>query len=263
MIGVAGIPWDANSSYLKGPALAPEKIRASFHSDSANYFTESGVDLKNHPGWRDLGDVSFPNGEFFSSIEQQVSRWLGDHDKLLLLGGDHSVTYPIVSAFHARHQSLNILHIDAHSDLYPEFDGNPYSHASPFARIMEKGLAARLVQVGIRTLSKPQKEMADRYGVEIHEMKHWVDDHHFEFKGPVYLSLDIDALDPAFAPGVSHFEPGGLSTRQVIHLLQQLEGNVVGADLVELNPNRDPSGVTGMVAAKLFKEMLDLLLRTK
>ena len=84
----------------------------------------------------------------------------------------------------------------------------------------------------------------------------------FDFKDPVYLSLDMDALDPAFAPGVSHHEPGGFTSRQVISVLQNLKARVVGADLVEFNPARDPSGITAMLAAKLYKELLALLLRT-
>ena len=84
----------------------------------------------------------------------------------------------------------------------------------------------------------------------------------FEFMGPVYVSLDMDAIDPAFAPGVSHHEPGGLTSREVLGILQKLRPNVVGADLVEFNPTRDPSGITAMLGAKLYKELLDLLLRS-
>jgi arginase family enzyme len=126
---------------------------------------------------------------------------------------------------------------------------------------MEDGRVERLVQVGIRTLNAPQRAQAERFGVEMVEMKAWRPDLVVAAEGPVYISLDLDVLDPAFAPGVSHPEPGGPSTRDVIGLLQRLEGRVVGADLVELNPNRDPTGLTAMVAAKLAKELLALLLK--
>lgn len=172
------------------------------------------------------------------------------------------MTFPLVRGLHAAGRNLSILHIDAHPDLYDDFEGNPHSHASPFARILENGLAKRLVQIGIRTLNKHQREQAKRFGVEIIEMKYWRDDHKFNFEGPVYVSLDIDAIDPAYAPGVSHHEPGGFTTRQVLHILQTLKAEVVGADLVEFNPDRDPLGITAMLAGKLYKEMLDLLLRT-
>ena len=142
-----------------------------------------------------------------------------------------------------------------------ELDGNKYPHAYPFARIMEEELAVRLVQIGIRTLNKHQREQADRFGVELHEMKNWSDQIKLEFDGPVYLSLDIDALDPAFAPGVSHYEPGGLSTRQILNIIQKFKGQLVGADIVELNPSRDVNNMTAMVAAKFFKEILDRMLR--
>ncbi len=262
MVVVAGIPFDENSSFLRGPALAPAKIREAFHSDSANYYSESGRDLKGDSLWSDAGDLDVTGSDAFAKITLGVKKMLSHHRKAFLLGGDHSITLPVIEGFHAVHKDLTILHLDAHSDLYDDFGGNPYSHASPFARIMEKGLAKRLIQIGIRTLNTHQREQARKFGVEIIEMKYWRDDHKFTFDGPVYISLDMDALDPAYAPGVSHHEPGGFTTRQVLHILQTLKGNVVGADLVEFNPTRDPSGITAMLAGKLYKEMIDLLIRT-
>jgi arginase family enzyme len=150
---------------------------------------------------------------------------------------------------------MNILHIDAHPDLYHDYEGNPNSHASPFARIMEANLAKRLVQVGIRTINPHQRDQIQRFGVEVVEMRDWRSTSLPRFDGPVYLSLDLDALDPAFAPGVSHHEPGGFSAREIITLIQNLEGELVGADIVELNPTRDPLGITAMLAAKLCKEI--------
>lgn len=262
MVTILGIPFDENSSFLRGPALAPTKIREAFHSDSANYFTESCINLKDHPDVRDKGDIIFKVGANpMAVIEVEVSSALQQTDKLFLLGGDHSITFPVIKGFHSRFKDLTILHIDAHGDLYDNFENNPHSHASPFARIMEIGLVKRLVQVGIRTMTKHQQEQADRFGVEVIEMKNWSPHFRLKADGPIYISLDIDAIDPAFAPGVSHHEPGGFSSRDVISLLQNIKGNVVGADLVEFNPTRDPSGITAMLAAKLYKEMIDVLLR--
>jgi len=155
-----------------------------------------------------------------------------------------------------------ILQLDAHPDLYDELDGNRYSHACPFARIMEDELATRLVQVGIRTMTPHQREQAKRFGVEVVEMRNWHSGMAFRFEDPVYISLDMDCLDPAFAPGVSHHEPGGFSTRDVLEIIQGLRGNIVGADIVEFNPERDPGGVTAMVAAKFLKELLARMLDT-
>jgi arginase len=261
MIVSVDIPFDEFSSYLRGAAQAPALIRKAFHSDSSNYFTETGTDLKDHPLIRVADPLKLPSGaQAIEAIEQAVQGLLGSSDKILSLGGDHSITYPVVKAFSSRYKKLNILHFDAHPDLYDDFEGNRYSHACPFARIMEEGLAARLVQVGIRTMNRHQREQARRFNVEVIEMKDWDRSRRFEFDGPLYLSLDMDAIDPAFAPGVSHHEPGGFTSREILSILQNLKAIVVGADLVEFNPARDPSGITAMLAAKLYKEMLNLLL---
>jgi len=264
MIATVGIPFDEFSSFLHGPEKAPPLIRAAYHSDSANYFSENGVDLKNHPGWSDAGDLHLPSGkEAIGAIESGIQQVLMSHDKILSLGGDHSVTYPIVKAISKKYGKINILHLDAHPDLYDHFEGNKFSHACPFARIMEEGLASRLVQVGIRTMNTHQREQANRFGVEVLEMNNWQAIHKIKFNGPVYISLDMDVIDPAFAPGVSHHEPGGLTSRELISILQNVQANVLGADLVEFNPTRDVNSITAMLAAKLFKELLDVLLRTK
>jgi len=190
-----------------------------------------------------------------SLVENSMVTLLNDGLKPISLGGDHSITYPIVRAFARKYRDLSILHFDAHPDLYDSYQGNKYSHASPFARIMENKLAKRLVQVGIRTINSHQKEQARKFNVETIEMRDVRDGLQLEFDSPVYISFDVDVLDPAFAPGVSHREPGGLSTRQAIDLIQRLKGNVVGADIVEFNPRMDPLHVTGTVCAKLLKEL--------
>jgi agmatinase len=262
MIKVVGIPFDEFSSYMRGSALAPPKIREAYQSDSANYFTEQLVNLKDNPLWKDEGDLVLPTGpEAIAAIEKSISDLIDKGDKLLSLGGDHSITYPVVKAMAQKFGRLTILHLDAHSDLYDNFEGNRYSHACPFARIMEEDLASKLTQVGIRTMNTHQSEQAKKFGVEIIEMKNWDAGKRFHLEGPVYISLDLDVVDPAFAPGISHHEPGGFTSRELITLIQNIEGNVVGVDLVEFNPSRDNSGITAMLAAKLFKELLGLLLK--
>jgi arginase len=128
------------------------------------------------------------------------------------------------------------------------------------ARILEAGLARRLVQVGIRAMSGQRRERAARLGVEVIEMRDLPADLTTALDGPCYISFDLDGLDSAFAPGVSHPEPGGLSTRQAISLIQGLDGRLVGADIVELNPGRDVGGITAAVGAKLVKEITARLL---
>jgi len=263
MIALLGVPLDKNSSFLTGAAMAPPKIREAFNSDSSNYFTESGIDLKNSNKWRDLGDLSLDHGDSHAIIEKAAAGALQAHEKLISLGGDHSITYPLVRGFWSRYPRLSILHLDAHTDLYDNYEDNPHSHASPFARILEEKPETRVIQVGIRTSTTHTRRQSSRFGVEVIYMNEWRDDHRFKFDGPVYLSLDLDALDPAFVPGISHYEPGGFTTRQVLSIIQNLQSNVVGADIVEYNPSRDVHGMTGMVAAKLMKEIMDQMIRTK
>lgn len=259
MISLLGIPQDNNSSFLTGPALAPGRIREAIWSDSANMFAENGLDLGRGDVWTDAGDVALSGlggKAAFDRIRLAVAQQIGLGHRVLCLGGDHSIAFPVISAHSEAFSGLNILHIDAHPDLYHNMQSNPFSHASPFARLMETGKIQRLVQVGIRTLNAHQKEQADRFGVEIHDMRDLGGLADLAFDGPVYLSFDLDALDPGFAPGVSHFEPGGLSTRQALEIIQTFRGRLIGADVVELNPLRDPYGMTAMVAAKLTKELI-------
>ncbi|HEY7161259.1 MAG TPA: arginase family protein, partial [Acidobacteriota bacterium] len=147
------------------------------------------------------------------------------------------------------------LHFDAHPDLYQDFENNPHSHASPFARVLEEKLADRLVQVGIRANNDHQREQIRKYKVETYEMKDWRDDVVFEFDMPVYISFDLDGLDPSCAPGVAHPEGGGLTVRQAVRLIQTLKAKVIGADIVELLPEKDSLGITAAGAAKILKEI--------
>jgi arginase len=140
--------------------------------------------------------------------------------------------------------------------------GNPRSHASPFARVMEERLADRLIQVGLRTVCE-HRDQFKRFGVDVIEANRCGENLRVEMTAPVYMSMDIDALDPAYAPGVSHREPGGLSTRQVINLIQAIEQPIVGADIVEFNPRCDISNLTAVVAAKLVKEIGGMMVKTR
>jgi agmatinase len=256
-----GVPYDASSSYLRGAALAPAAIRAALAAPSSNLSTEDGRTLNDLP-WRDAGDVPVAAmAHVRAGIEAAVARVVTDGGRPVVLGGDHSISYPVVRALARASSPFSILHFDAHADLYDALDGDRYSHACPFARIMEEGVVTRLVQVGVRTLTPHQRAQADRFGVEIIDMRAFVAGARPTLEGPVYLSLDLDVLDPACAPGVSHWEPGGLTTRELLTLLQAVEAPIVGADLVEYNPLRDATGFTGMVAAKLPKELLAVMTR--
>ncbi len=278
-----GIPFDAHSSYLRGAGDAPPMIRQALHCDASNSWTELGVDLGAAGVYEDAGDlelaetfptkqhshvsqnqrdVGHPTSEHptseleFAAITSGVTELIAQGKRPVSLGGDHSITYPIVQAFAKRWPELTIFHFDAHPDLYDEFEGNRLSHACPFARIMEAGLAKRLVQVGIRTINAHQREQAQKFGVEVVEMRALPAYEKLKAAGPVYISFDMDVLDPAFAPGVSHREPGGMSVREAIAHLHAIQGEIVGADVVEYNPVQDLAGVTATVTAKIVKEIL-------
>jgi arginase len=252
-----GLPYDASSSYLRGPAEAPPLIRQAFHSDSSNSWSETGINLGGPDAFVDAGDLKLPEDtRAFGVIESAVSDLLAKDLSPICLGGDHSVTYPILRAFGKKYPELTIVHFDAHPDLYDEFQGSRFSHACPFARIMEEQLAKKLIQIGIRTMVPHQREQAERFGVEVYEMNQLPVLRQLALAGPIYISFDIDVLDPAFAPGISHREPGGMSTREAITHLHAITGNIVGADIVEYNPRQDISQLTAMVTGRILKEVM-------
>lgn len=261
-VSLLGIPHDENSSFLRGAAEAPPLIRRELWSDAYSTWTETGIDLGVEGRLIDHGDVAFDAAtDPWQAIEAAVERALAAGHPLLSLGGDHAITHPILRAVRRHHPRLTILHIDAHSDIYDSYQGNPRSHASPFARIMEEQLTDRLIQIGIRTTNDHHRAQARRFGVEVIEMRRW-NTFRLDVTTPIYLSLDLDGLDPAFAPGVSHREPGGPSTRQVLDVLHRLDQPIVGADIVEYNPRCDLSNMTALVAAKLAKEIAGMMIKT-
>ena len=257
-VAIIGIPFDEKSCYLSGASKGPQAIRAASTGKAINPWTELSVNLEDDVVLTDLGDLDV-SGEFsevFSRIEEKTSEILEKKAVPIILGGDHSISYPAVKAFARTFKPLDILHFDAHPDLYEEMYGDRFSHACPFARIMEDGLAENLVQVGIRAATGEQRERASKHRVRMIEMKDMGEALSLDFSNPLYVSFDMDALDPAFAPGVSHHEPGGLSTRQALSILHALDAEIVGLDVVEVNPDRDASGITAAAAVKIVMEVV-------
>jgi agmatinase len=258
-IGLTGITYDEKSSFMRGPAEAPAAIRRAYASESSNQCAEDGLHIPSVlADGGDLTDFTLDPG---LRIEDFVTQKMSEFPHLVILGGDHSISFPVVRAMATKHGRMNIVHLDAHPDLYEEFEGDRFSHACPFARIMEAGLAQRLLQIGIRTANAHQRAQATRYGVETIEAREW-SGRLPQLNGPVYISVDMDVLDPAFAPGVSHHEPGGLSMREVINAIQSIAASIVAADLVELNPRRDRDDVTAVGAAKIMRELAAAIIRT-
>ena len=254
-VRLIGLPTDSHSSYLRGAAAGPAALRAALASDHSNMASERGFDVMVD----DVGDLPLAEDKDDPArIAAAISETAQAGAVPIALGGDHMVTGPIVAALAAVHGPLNILHFDAHPDLYDDYQGDPLSHASPFARIMEAGHARRLVQFGIRTLNDHCRAQAERFGVEMVEMRDFAPERVPIPEAPLYISIDLDGFDPAFAPGVAHHEPGGPSTREFLQVLHRVPGPIVGADIVELNPGRDLNGVTATLAAKLVKELAAL-----
>jgi len=261
---LVGLPTDEGVTFMRGSAQGPSRIREVLHAGATNLCAENGHDLGAEPRLKDLGDLDLAGGEAGRrQIEERVERIVQVDASVLALGGDHSITYPVLRGYARAGLKPTILHLDAHPDLYDEYEGNRFSNASPFARIMEERLACRLVQVGIRTMNPHQRDQAERFGVEVIEARDFGPGTTIDLQGPVYITVDLDVLDPAFAPGVSHHEPGGLSTRDVLRLVQAVQGRVVGADIVELNPRRDPVDTTAMVGAKMVKELAAKMLESE
>jgi agmatinase len=262
-IAILGVPFDEKSSYLRGAAGGPAAVRAVSTGKCYCGWTELGVNLEEETVLVDLGDVdtSGDPDRTFALTEKAVDGILAKGAVPVVLGGDHSITYPVLKAFARHHKPLDVLHFDAHPDLYDDLYGDRLSHACPFARVLDDGLAAGVVQVGVRAVTAAHRAKALKHAVRMVEMKEILDPLHLRFANPVYISFDLDVLDPAFAPGVSHPEPGGLTTRQAVQVIQALKGRIVGLDIVELNAARDPSGITAAAAFKIIKETAGRIVR--
>lgn len=266
VVALIGAPTDCHSSFMRGASAAPAAIRGALASDHGNSYAESGVGLGTDVLIDDRGDVPLADtlaataGDDALLFEAVIDA-MASGAMPLVLGGDHAVSVPVVAALDTMHGPLTILHFDAHPDIYDDFGGDPRSHASPFARILEAGHAKRLVQIGIRTMNRLCRGQAARFGVEVIEMRHFSMDAVPILDGPLYISIDMDGFDPSVAPGVAHLEPGGLTVREVLAVIDRQTAPLVGADIVELCPPRDPTGVTAILAAKLVRELAALYVR--
>ncbi len=252
---ILGFEWDASSSHARGAALGPSVVRRLLTSEASSGYSINLTPMREAIAGYDIPALPEDGAAARDIIEASVAAAIAAGERPLSIGGDHSVTFPILKAVARRHGPVNLLHIDAHPDLHENYEGDPFSHASPFARAHEAGLIARHVVLGARCWDPHQKAQAERYGVTIlgaHETDRIPAS---MFAAPLYLSIDLDGLDPAFAPGVSHPEPGGLSTLDMLAIIRRIKGPLIGADIVELNPERDPMLATARVVVRLVKEL--------
>lgn len=257
---ILGIPWDNSSSYRRGCARGPRAIREATSEKLYNGFNESLVNLTEYWGYKDLGDVK---AESFGELVEKVYELIKSHytgELFIFLGGDHSITYATFRALKkVSQEEFGLIYFDAHPDLYPEYEGDRYSHACTVRRLVEEGFVKgrNVVQIGIRAPTKEQIEFAEEHGIKIilaSEIYHCQKvDVPFE---RAYFSFDMDVLDPAFAPGVGNPEPGGLTTRELVEVIKSLKTEVVAFDVVELNPSYDYKGITAFAAAKIIREIL-------
>lgn len=259
-LGFLGIADDSQSSYRRGCSSAPERIRNAYDGRCFNATSESGVDLT--ASVSDLGDLTH-RGSWESSARhyrQFMAARLKEGKTLFIAGGDHAVTVPVAEALAAFDHPVHVIQIDAHPDLYPEFEGNPNSHACVAARILEMDHIASVTQLGIRTLNAVQSRQLERFHERLRLL--FARDLSGELPSPahipegaaVYITIDLDGFDPSIAPGVSHPVPGGVSARQVLNFIQRGHWNLVGMDVVELNPTLDANDQTAILAARLLHE---------
>ena len=276
-IALSGVPFDGGVTARPGARYGPREIRnmssmtrAIHHVTGFNPFEACRV--------ADVGDVPFTDVFHLERSHEDIRRFFeplfAAGKTVLAAGGDHSITFPVFQAMAPR-EPLGMVHIDAHTDTWDDFPGSKFSHGSPFRRAVEAGLLdpKRTIQIGIRGAQNSDEgwrysldsgmrvvfiEEFEAKGVEdiVQEARRIVGD------GPSYLSLDIDSLDPVYAPGTGTPEVGGMSTRETLGLLRGLDGlNLVGGDVVEVSPPYDPSGNTALLGATLMYEILCLLAR--
>jgi agmatinase len=271
-IAVLGVPFDLAVCNRPGTRFGPRAIRqASRDVSSWDKQYPWGFNPFNHINVVDYGDVIYRYGNAGEMVEQTqacVADILNQGSQTLCLGGDHFVSLPILREIAKKHGPLSLVHFDAHTDT--ERNNNPYDHGCMFYRAVEEGIVdpTRSVQIGIRTDYDSEKDeftvldsaTVHRIGIEstVNQIKQVVADH------KAYLTFDIDALDPAFAPGTGTPVPGGLTSNQALEIFRRMKGiNFIGMDIVEVAPDYDHSEITALIAAQLGLEYLCLLASSK
>ncbi len=271
-VGIQGVPFDAGVSYRPGARFGPSHVRESSRllrplnpAQDVEPFTAQRV--------VDLGDIAanpFSIDEAITQIEAGTREHLERASRIITIGGDHTISLPLLRALHARHGQIAVVHFDAHLDTWDTYFGQPYTHGTPFLRASEEGLLAtgHCLHGGIRgpLYSREDLPRDARAGFSI------ITSDEVESEGtdgvieriiertagaPVYLSIDIDVLDPAFAPGTGTPEAGGLTSRELLRIVRGLRGvDLVGVDVVEVAPAYDHAQITGIAAAHLIYEAL-------
>jgi agmatinase len=277
-VALLGIPFDGGTSYRPGSRFGPRDIRQ--HSSLIRpYHPVLQVSPFDVLRVADVGDVDVnPIGieDTYGRVERTVGEILDAKVIPLCVGGDHSLSLPLLRAVAERHGPVGMVHVDSHQDMWEEYFGGKYFHGTPFRRAVEEGLldTTRVLQIGIRgpVYEDADFDFARQHGIRwitagevAREGLDWVNEQMLRVRGgPVYLSFDIDGVDPAFAPGTGTPEVAGLTSREALEVVRMLVGaELVGADLVEVSPPFDHAGVTSMLAANLLFEMVSVIAATR
>lgn len=257
---IIGLPMDSTTSFRPGARLAPARIRGVSEAieEFSIYQKRSLLDINFYDG----GDIVIPFGnvvESLSRIEQTVESILAQGKQTLCIGGEHLVSLPVIKAYRRHYPDLVVVQMDAHADLRKEYLGEELSHATVMRHVVEVIGPQRLYQLGIRSATEDELLFAEaKTKLYLDQLSHALDDvkQHIG-RHPVYVTLDIDVLDPAFAPGTGTPEPGGFSSRELLQVLLSLaELDVVGFDLVEVAPPYEKGDNTSILAAKIIREAL-------
>jgi len=273
-VALVGVPFDCGTTYRPGARFGPRNIRVqSAMIRPYNPVLEvSPFDCLRIADYGDLSVNPLSIEETYCRIQQGLKLILDEDAIPVCVGGDHSILLPILRAIYAKHGPVTLVQLDAHSDTWDRYWGSKYSHGTPVRRAIEEGLLAEpyILQVGLRgqLYSPGDMEYAREHQIrvitseEFHEHGPQLVRSKLEaFRGrKTYLSLDIDVVDPAFAPGTGTPQIGGLSSRQILDLVHVLKGsNLVGCDLVEVSPPYDSAEITSLLAANLLFEQVCLL----
>lgn len=273
-VAVIGAPWDGGSSFRPGARFGPRSVRSTAFNPSTHHL-HSGVVLKEALKIVDFGDAVCPVGQpdlAFAGICKKVKAALSAGAMPLLIGGDHSITIPAICAVveHSTNEQIGVIQLDAHADTDVDIDGDPLSHGCVIRRIVEDGLVQgdNILQLGLRGFWPPasQLDWASDHGISWLSVDQAVQgplltaslDALMKKVSRVYLTVDLDAMDPAFTPGVGTPEPGGFSTREMFGIIREIcdRFSLVGADVVELVPAHDVAEISANAALRIALEIL-------
>ncbi|NNN15547.1 MAG: agmatinase [Acidimicrobiaceae bacterium] len=274
-IKIVGVPFDSGVTYRPGARFGPSAIRQASRL-LRPYNPAQKIDVFQTVQVADCGDISanpFNIEEAIEAVSNHASQLIAGNSRLITLGGDHTISLPLLRAMHARHGRIALVHFDAHLDTWNTYFGAPYTHGTPFRRAFEEGLLAEesCMHIGIRGPLYGSSDLVEDAGLGFQVI---TTDMVAEMgpkevaaqiirrvgNSPLYLSLDIDVMDPAFAPGTGTPEAGGLSSREVLTIIRALSGlDLVGGDVVEVSPAYDHAEVTSVAASHVVYELITLM----